>query len=130
MLHGHVRPVVPRRDTYLLGYLVNAVNGAAHVRPGDDKGVLIALNGTAYRSDDIGLILPFQGGNVDHSFGGQPAYERAADGAGDDGTGPGGGRFPPADPGEVLAQRLRCDEDARLVRRVRHDRYRHTALNQ
>ena len=111
---GNVGPVIPGRDAHLLRNLVNAVNGSAHVRACDDDRV-------AGHLQDVSLILPVQGRRVDAPFRREALDERAVLRAGVEGAGALRRRLDAAHAGEVLAQRLRCDEDASPVGRVRDD---------
>ena len=58
----HVGPIVPGRDADLLGQLIDAVNGTAHVGAGDNQGIPAG-------ADEIGLKLPLQGRQVHLALG-------------------------------------------------------------
>ena len=111
--NGHIGPVIPRRDAHLLGNLVDAVDGPAHVRAGDNQGVFVD------DLQDISLVLPLERAQVDASFRAEPLDQRAVRGAGVDGARPRFRGLGAAYAGEILAQRLRGDPYARQVGRVR-----------
>ena len=108
---GHIGPVIPGRDAHLLRNLVDTVNGSAHIRARNDDNVTV-------HAQDIGLVLPIQGRGVDAPFRREPLDKRTVLRAGVKGAGALRRRLDAAYAGEVLPQRLRCDEDARLVDRV------------
>ena len=110
----YVGPVIPGRDAHLLRDLVDAVNGSAHVRARDDDRV-------AGHLQDVSLVLPVQRGRVDAPFRREALDQRTVLRAGVEDAGALRRRLDAAHAGEVLAQRLRCDEDAPLVGRVRDD---------
>ena len=95
MGNGYVGPVIPGGDADLLGNLVNAVNGTPHVGTGDDNHVFSD-------GQDVGFILPVQGGRVDPSFGREPLDQRAVLRSGIDSPGALLRRLYPAYAGEIL----------------------------